>query len=185
MKSTRAPHTWRDNAERFGLVSLALHWLIALLLFWQFGCVLVKIAGGPFSWNLQKEMGFALLMLALLRGIWGIINLKNRPSYEHLATHKAAIGGQVVMYLLMIIVPAIAMLRQAGSGRAFSFLGIEITANTGVTTPWMMAPANFQIAGLSLHDWLGWLLLVLIVGHIVIAFIHHFVWKDGLLNRIR
>ena len=43
----------------------------------------------------------------------------------------------------------------------------------------MIAPAS------ALHSWLGWLLLLLVVGHISMALIHHFVWKDGLINRMR
>lgn len=177
----RAPRTWKDTPTRFGLISMGLHWLMALLLIWQFGCLLVKVLGGPFSWGLHKEVGLVLMVLILIRGVWALMNLKKRPSYAGFTptVRKLAIGGHTLMYLLMIVIPAIALLRQFGSGRAFSFFGIPITENTGVQVQWMIAPAS------ALHSWLGWLLLLLVVGHISMALIHHFVWKDGLINRMR
>lgn len=173
--------TWKDTATRFGLVSLTLHWLMAALIIWQFGCLIVKMAGGPFSWVLHKEIGLILLMLVFIRGLWALMNLKRRPGYDakRPVVAKLAVLGHVALYLLMIVVPALAMMRQYGSGKAFSFFGIPITADTGVQIPWMTAPAS------ALHGLLGWLMLLLIVGHILMSLIHHFVWKDGLLNRMR
>lgn len=37
---------------------------------------------------------------------------------------------------------------------------------------------------MSLHSPIAWFLLVMIVGHVGIALLHHFVKKDGVLQRM-
>jgi cytochrome b561 len=78
-----------------------------------------------------------------------------------------ALLGHVTLYALVFIVPALALLRQYGSGRVFEPLGIPLFPGfEGERIDWMMAPGNL------LHSWLGWLLLALIVGHIGMAYWH-------------
>jgi len=75
-------------------------------------------------------------------------------------------------------VPVLALLRQYGSGRGFTFLGLPLMEKTGERVDWMLAAGNMG------HGLLGWVLLAVIVGHIVMACVHHFGLRDGLLRRM-
>src|SRR5690606_14502485 len=111
----------------------------------------------------------------LLRGVWGLLNIHRRPHKRSLAGALALLG-HLAIYGLMFAVPAVALLRTYGSGRGFSFLGIQIFEQTGVQNAALTAP------GSALHGLLGWVLLAVIVGHVVMAFIHHFALRDDTLR---
>jgi len=169
-----------DRPSGYGLVSRALHWLMALLFIWQFASALLRVAAKDTAiysifWSAHYQLGFALLVLVLLRGAWGFLNLSRRP---HKSGHvgKLAALGHIVIYGLMFAVPALALLRTYGSGRGFSFLGIQIFEQTGVQNAALTAP------GSALHGLLGWVLLAVIVGHVMMAFIHHFALRDDTLR---
>src|SRR5690606_33839797 len=105
-------------------------------------------------------------------------NHRRRPAYAVGTTGRLARLGHVLLYGLMLVVPALALLRQVGSGKAFSAFGIQVSQNTGVKVPWMTAPADL------LHSVLAWCLLALIVGHVVMALVHHFRLRDDTLVRM-
>ncbi|WP_376692942.1 cytochrome b [Wenzhouxiangella sp. EGI_FJ10409] len=158
----------RDNQDTYGRVSRFLHWGMALLLAWQFlsagaHLLLDDTAVEAFFWPTHKPLGFALFALMILRAAWALIHLRVRPP----SVNRLASAGHVALYLLVLLVPALALLRQYGSGRAFEPFGIALMPGfEGERIDWMMAPGNL------LHSWLGWLLLVLIVGHVFMAFWH-------------
>jgi len=114
----------------------------------------------------------------VLRLLWALVERRRRPAYADTLLGRLARIGHVAMYVLMLIVPTLGLMRQYGSGRGFAPWGVALMENTGVRVDWMMAPAN------AVHGTLGWLLLVLIAGHTVMAFVHHFSLKDGTLRRM-
>ncbi|WP_236012258.1 cytochrome b [Marinobacter mangrovi] len=158
----------RDNTERYGQVSRFLHWGMALLILWQFLSAIAHtlIKDTPlesFLWGTHKPMGLLLLVLVVIRALWALSNLANRPA----AINKLAKLGHLGIYLLLLIIPSLALLRQYGSGKPFEPFGVPLFAGfEGEEINWMTAPANL------LHSWLGWLLLLTIIGHIAFV-IHH------------
>ena len=66
----------------------------------------------------------------------------------------------------MLVVPAMGLLRQYGSGRTFEPFGIPLFSGFEGEIAWLVEPGNL------LHGSLAWTLLALIVGHIVMAFWH-------------
>ncbi|WP_165857033.1 cytochrome b [Marinobacter sp. JSM 1782161] len=158
----------RDNAERYGQVSRWLHWGMALLILWQFlsataHALLSDTPVEEFLWATHKPLGFLLLILVVIRALWALSNLSSRPA----SINALAKLGHVGLYGLLFVVPALALLRQYGSGRAFDPFGIPLFAGfEGDEIAWMVEPGNW------LHSWLGWLMLVTIVGHIAMV-IHH------------
>jgi len=156
---------------------------MALLLGWQFLGMFVKITVGrspltAFLVGTHRPVGLLLLALCLLRIFWALYNARRRPDYDIALAGRLARLGHITLYALMLVVPSLALLRQAGSGKEFSFLGIPVSQETGIETAWMMAPANW------LHGLLGWCLLVLVVGHIIMALMHHYRFKDNSLFRM-
>lgn len=174
---------WRDTPTGYGLVTRSFHWSMAALFVWQFATAVIhwidEESGlvDSLFWS-HRTTGFLLLLLVFLRGGWGIANLRNRPGHREGALGAAANLGHLTLYALMILVPALALVRSYASGRGFTWVGIEIVVATGVELGWLREIAN------SLHGPLGWLLLVLILGHVAMSMVHHFVFRDGTLLRM-
>lgn len=174
---------WQDTKNVYGVISRLLHWSMALLLTWQFLGMCVKITVGrsavtAFLVGTHRPVGLLLLALCLLRIFWGLCNAQRRPAYAVALAGRLARLGHIALYVLMFLVPSMALLRQIGSGKAFSFLGIPISQETGIESTWMTLPANW------LHGLLAWCLLALIVGHIIMALAHHYHLKNDSLVRM-
>ncbi|MHB0704259.1 cytochrome b [Roseomonas mucosa] len=174
---------WLDTPARYGLVSRALHWGMALLFAWQFAGMVVKVTAGrtpltAFLVGTHASVGALLFLLILLRGAWGLYNLRRRPPHEPGPLGLAARLGHLALYALMLAVPALALLRQYGSGRAFAPFGIPLWPASGERIEALVAPAN------TAHGLLAWTLLALIGGHIAMVLLHRFLWRDGVLARM-
>ena len=108
-------------------------------------------------------MRLLLIILVVIRGLWSIYNRGHRPP----SLNVPAQLGHLALYFLMVLIPLLALLRQYGSGRRFDPLGIPLMPGSeGEEIEWLTIPGNL------LHSWLGWLLMLMIVGHIVMVFIH-------------
>ncbi|MHA8045528.1 cytochrome b/b6 domain-containing protein [Roseomonas mucosa] len=81
-----------------------------------------------------------------------------------------------MLYLLMILVPGLALLRQYGSGEPFTPYGIPVMSGFEGKIAWMTAPGDL------LHSFLGWVLLALILGHVAMALVHRYAWHDDVLG---
>ena len=155
-----------DHPDGYGIVSRVLHWLMAVLLAWQFTSAASRqfLPDTPiedFFWASHTSLGLLLLILVLVRGAWAIANWGKRPDSGLLAGF-----GHLVLYLMMIAIPTLALLRAYGRGRGYSAFGIQI-----------FSPRDQEIEALvelgnAWHGLLGWTLLALAVGHITMAFVH-------------
>ncbi|XYD11867.1 cytochrome b (plasmid) [Methylobacterium sp. NMS12] len=173
---------WRDTPQRYGLVSRGFHWLMAVLFAWQFAGALLYVGIGDtaltrFVGGSHFTLGFTLFVLVLLRGVWGLANLSRRPPHPG-RLGRAAVVGHGVIYGLMIVVPALALLRQYGSGKPFTPYGIPVMPGRDSKIAWMMVPGDL------LHHWLAFILLAIVLGHIAMAVLHRVLWKDEVLARM-
>jgi cytochrome b561 len=171
-----------DHAYGYGLVSRFFHWGMALLLLWQvtsaaLHAVLDDTAITDFFFSFHFSNGVLLLSLTVLRGIWGLINLPRRPAHSG-GLERLAAAGHVAMYALLIVVPTIALIRAYGSERPFSALGIEFFAGQPAKIEWMSNLGN------DWHGFFGWILFALIAGHIAMAFVHTYAWKQPMIARM-
>lgn len=157
-----------DSTERYGTVSRFLHWSMAVILAWQFASaaahwLLEDTEVERFLWGTHKVVGTLLIGLIVVRALWSLYNRGHRPPSLDIMAQL----GHLAMYALMLTVPLLALVRQYGSGRSFTPLGIPLVPGfEGESIDWMTAPGNL------LHSWLGWLLLIMIVGHVAMVFIH-------------
>ncbi|HLR86286.1 MAG TPA: cytochrome b [Wenzhouxiangella sp.] len=168
-----------DAGRRYGFAGRALHWGMALLLGVQFLSVLSRVllkdtAIEAFLWPLHKPNGFLLLVLVIVRIIWALASMKSRPP----AVSTFSKAGHAAMYALVLIIPTLALLRQYGSGRAFSPFGLPLFPGFEGRVEWMMKPASL------FHGWLGWALLALIAGHVFMAFWHRGRGRSDVFRRM-
>ena len=157
----------KDSIHKYGVMSRAFHWAMALLFFWQLSAVFVhKIAKDSALDELMgathKTVGLLVIILIVLRTAWALTQLKRRPPELNLASKLGHIG----LYTLMIVMPLVALLRQYGSGRAFEVLGLTIFEASDRKIQWMID------LGSTLHSNLAWLLFAAIAGHITMVIVH-------------
>lgn len=172
-----------DRPERYGVISRALHWGMAALFLLQFASAAARW-GLPREnglrealWSYHVPLGITLFILVLLRGVWGLINLNRRPSHAGTMGQMAK-SGHAVLYGLMILIPGVRILAAAGSERGLSYLGMTIFTPREAEIPWTQVAAEW-------HGEMGWILLLVILGHITMAVgWHHLVQRDATLTRM-
>jgi cytochrome b561 len=171
-----------DTPQRYGRVSRGFYWLMAALFTWQFAGALLYVATGDNAvtrlvGGSHFTLGFTLFVLVLLRGAWGLANLARRPPHPG-RLGRAAVTGHLLIYALMVVVPGLALLRQYGSGKPFTPYGIPLMPGRDDKIAWMVAPGDL------LHHWLAFTLLAVLVGHVVMAFLHRKLRKEDVLARM-
>lgn len=169
-----------DTKERYGRITRGFHWIMAVLIGWQLLKFGDRIAEGE-HWIGQAlvpwhvSIGVLLFVLIALRIIWAIKQSDNRPEQDP-ATALLVKTGHFLLYAAMLLMPLTGVLLMLGNGYGLTAFGIQLAAK-GEEIPWAAAVG-------SLHSPLAWLLLVMVVGHIGMALLHHFVRRDGVLQRM-
>lgn len=176
---------WRNSPHRFGLVSILLHWLVALAVFGLFGLGLWMVSLDYYSpWyrtapDLHKGIGILLFLVMLLRLLWRFLS----PPPAALASHGpltrlGSIAGHGLLYLGLFALMISGYLISTADGRPIDVFG------------WFQVPALFtgipnqeDIAG-TVHEYLAWALVALAVVHALAALKHHFIDRDATLARM-
>ncbi len=168
------------STKRYGRVSRILHWGMALLIGWQLLKFFDRIAEGEHwvgatlvPWHVS--IGTLLLLLVALRIAWAVKQQQNRSEQDP-ATALLAKAGHFLLYAGMVLMPVTGILIMLGKGYGLTAFGVELAAKGGAV-PWMASIG-------SLHSPIAWLLLIMIVGHIGMALLHHLVKKDRVLLRM-
>jgi cytochrome b561 len=176
---------WRNSPSNYGLVSVVMHWSVAVLVFALFGLGVWMVDLGYYNnWrqtapNLHKSFGLLLFALMLLRVLWRFCSptpaaLSNYSRFTRLAAklvHNLLLLG---LFALMIA----GYLISTADGRGISVFG------------WFEAPALFgafsdqeDIAG-GVHKYLAWGLVICAGLHALAALKHHFIDRDRTLKRM-
>lgn len=170
-----------DSKERYGGITRLLHWGMGLLIVWQFMKFFDRINEGEHwvgenlaSWHIS--IGSVILVLIVLRMLWAASQKNNRPEQDP-ATAFLVKAGHGLLYLGMLLLPITGLMIMIGNGYGWSPFGIQLVAGNGPEISWMATLG-------SVHSLIAWVLLILVVGHVGIALLHHFVKKDGVLKRM-
>jgi len=169
----------KDTEERYGSITRFFHWSMALLISWQFLKFFDRIADGEHwvgqtlvPWHIS--IGTLLLFLVAARLIWARTQDARPAQQADMAFLVKA--GHGLLYAGMALLPITGVLTMIGGGHGWTAFGIELVAS-GEEIPWMASLG-------SLHSPIAWLLLILVVGHIAMALLHHFVRKEEVLQRM-
>lgn len=171
----------KDSARRYGGITRLLHWIMALLIGWQFLKLGDRIHDGEHwigqtlvPWHIS--IGGLLLVLIVLRLLWARGQRQQRP--QHVGPTALLVKvGHGLLYASMLLMPIAGILLMLGNGYGLKVFGLQLVAKTGVEIGWMASLGR-------LHSPLAWLFVILVVGHIGAALFHHFVQKDDTLKRM-
>jgi cytochrome b561 len=170
--------------DRYSLPAIALHWLLALALLGMLGLG-AYMAGLPLSparlklYNWHKWAGICILVLSALRLLW---RLAHRPPADlpmPAWQSRAAHATHWALYALFFAVPLAGWAYSSAAGFPVVLFGLWqlpdfVSANRGLAE-----------AIKPLHGTLAWALATLAALHVLAALKHHFVDRDGLLQRMR
>ncbi|EZQ19580.1 cytochrome b [Halopseudomonas bauzanensis] len=175
----------RNSQQRYGLVAIVLHWLVALAVIGLaiLGLWMTDLSyyspyyrSAPF-WH--KSIGITLAAVLVLRLLWRWGN----PRPAHLPNHKRweiSVAGVVhgLLYLLLLVIVVSGYLISTATGQGISVFGwFEIPASiTGL-------PSQADRAG-AVHYWVAIAVLGLAALHALGALKHHFLDRDDTLRRM-
>lgn len=174
---------WRNDADRFGSVSRAIHWTMAVLILAQVALGLriadmVPALSTLWLYGLHKTLGLIALALVLARIVWHRISPPPRPLGEPKAWKTiAARAAHAVLYVLMLAIPLSGWI-------ASSATGIDVVIFGSLVLP-PIAPVSetWETAGFAVHDVLGKLLMAVVLLHVAGA-LKRAMAGDGTLGRM-
>ena len=174
----------KNTTESYGAVTQLLHWIMFLLIVWiiTVGFVMTDMENGPDKFQLygmHKTTGVIILFLVVLRIIWKQLNTSPLlPNTLDEWQKYAARAGHVLLYALMVSMPLSGWAMSSAAGFAVSVFG-------WFTLPNIVAPNKELLAAFrELHEIGAYLFIITILLHITAALLHHFYYRDNVLQRI-
>lgn len=171
-----------SEQDRYGAVSQAFHWLMAVV-------VLIAFLYGPggselrvyspqrdFDRQLHETLGLTIFALAFLRLAWRMV--ARRPDPPAIPRWMDLLSKVVwgLLYLLFFLLPITAIAGAWLEGHPLTLLGsIEVA-------PWIAKNHDWGVRIATLHAWIGDAIMWLAGVHAAAAIFHHVVLRDGVLE---
>lgn len=161
-----------NSPKEYGLVSKAIHWLMALLL-------ILLIGAGIYMGQLPKEdparlqifathksLGVLALALVVLRMLW--LRISKAPALPRAFSVREQFlvnGLQTLLYLLMLLVPVAGYTMSVAAGHPVAFFGLHLPN---------LVNENKDVAGIAhqFHVALAFAMAAVILAHIAGALKH-------------
>lgn len=176
--------TYGTRTDHYPATSKLLHWLVAV-------CVLTtapvaiamgRVNPGPTQdtlFNLHKSLGVLILTLMILR-------LINRlvvgapiadPDIEPWQKTVSSIV-HTSLYALLLAMPIVGYIANSAFGATTPFFGL-------FNLPPIVAKNDALSTQLfTIHRWVGWLVILLVLMHVGAALYHYFIRRDNVLPRM-
>ena len=171
-----------NSYSKYGLLAKLFHWItfIALLAQVPFGFYLV---GLEFSdqrielENIHILIGIAVFYITLFRLIWKFFNPGPTES-KSFFKGQVLIGkvNHLMLYLSIFAITISGMLKKLYMGETLNFFFFKYGFEKD---NFLLADAFYEV-----HIYANYLLLTLVTLHILAVVVHHFVFKDKILNKI-
>lgn len=172
------------DPSRYTRPAIALHWLIALIVFVSFpvGLYMADLPLSPTKLKLysyHKWAGVTVFALALLRVWWRATHTApampaSMPRWQQALAH----GTHHLLYLLLFAVPLSGWLMSSAKGFQTVYFGV-------LPIPDLLAK-NMELGERIevVHMLLNYTMAALVAAHVVAALKHHFVDRDDILARM-
>tara|TARA_B100000900_G_C20467474_1_gene669902 strand:+ start:396 stop:935 length:540 start_codon:yes stop_codon:yes gene_type:complete len=169
-----------NDEQRYGLISIIFHWLMALIIIATF------VLGLNLKHNFQyyyevlaihNSLGITIFILAILRVGWKYVNIKPSPMQNKPILMKIATLTHILFYIIFFILPISGYLLTNLQGDDVLFYGF-------ILPEFIEQNRDLKYYTHIVHDYVGNLLLILFSLHVLGAMYHHLVKKDNTLRRI-
>jgi cytochrome b561 len=171
-----------DDRVRYDPVAMSLHWATVCLVLANF---LLAETWESFARPTRHVMiaahmslGILLAAAVLTRIVWRLIPSHRTPPALAGLLGLAARAVHGLLYGLLLAQATLGFLLRWSGGEAMSFFGLPIPP------PFARWPKPAQHLVGDLHEWIGWTIIIVALGHAGMALYHHFVVKDRVLFRM-
>lgn len=176
--------TLRNTVDRYGSVSIGLHWLTLVILIGVYACInltdLYPKGSEPRealkTWHFMLGLTVLLLVaLRLLNRLLGKSPVVSPPLPRWQQRLASAI--HFALYALMFAMPILGWLLLSAAGKPIPFFGAQLPA---------LLAENKDLAGQlkEIHETIGTIGYFLIGAHALAALFHHYVTRDNTLVRM-
>jgi cytochrome b561 len=176
--------TMRNTTERYGTLSIGLHWVMVLLLIAVYACINLsgEFPKGSYARDALKTwhfmLGLSVLVLVLLRLAVTLASPTPRivPSLSKWQ-HLSAKVMHVALYVLMVCLPIAGWLILSANGKPIPFFGLHLPALLG---------ENKELGKLikEVHETGATVGYFLIGLHAAAGLYHHYFLRDNTLLRM-
>ena len=171
-----------NSFSKYGLLAKLFHWITFVILIAQipFGFYLVGLEFSDRRIDLENIhilIGITVFYITLIRLIWKFFN--SSPT-EGNSFFKGQIliakANHFFLYLSIFTITISGILKKLYMGEKLNFLFFS----------YGFKKDNFQLADLyyEVHIYANYLLIVLVALHILAVIVHHFIFKDKILDKI-
>ncbi len=173
------------GGREYGATAIALHWIVAILIFGNLALGLYTVEVLPlspqklrfFSWH--KWIGVTVLILASLRLAWRLghsapaLPATMKP-WEKAAAHVS----HALLYALFFATPLSGWLFSSANGFQTVYLGV-------LPIPDLLEKNRDLAETLKIvHHWIAFMLAGVVAVHVAAALKHHFIDRDDVLARM-
>ena len=171
-----------NSQKEYGLLAKLFHWITFVILIAQipFGFYLVGLEFSDRRIDLENIhilIGITVFYITLFRLVWKFFN--SSPT-EGNSFFKGQIfiakANHFFLYLSIFTITISGILKKLYMGEKLNFLFFS----------YGFKKDNFQLADLyyEVHIYANYLLIVLVALHILAVIVHHFIFKDKILDKI-
>jgi cytochrome b561 len=175
---------WRNSATRYGSLSIALHWLMLLLIAAVYACMELRgnfpkgsdIREGLKTWHFM--LGLCVLALVVFRAAAHFIGVAPRiqpdpPPWQNLSAKLI----HIALYVFMTGMPLLGWLTLSAQGKAVALFGLQLPQLVDQSKSVADWAKQIHEAGSTI----GYFLIGL---HAAAALFHHYVVRDNTLLRM-
>ena len=176
--------SWKNTNQHYGTLSIALHWLMFLLIAAVYATIELRelVPKGSDPREAMKALhfmlGLSVLLLVTLRIYTKVTSATPiiTPGLSPIQDLAAKLG-HLALYGLMIAMPILGWLMLSAAAKPIPFFGLALPALIG---------ENKELAKTlkEIHETIGTLGYYLIAIHVLAALYHHHIRKDNTLTRM-
>ena len=171
-----------DDGTTYDGIAIFLHWATAVLVFANFALGQTWDGFAKPTRVLMEDthMSFGVLLTAVLvaRLAWRWIPGHQVSALEAGWMRLTSKAVHFLLYALLAAEAALGFAFRWGAGRPMEFFGLGIPPLIGE----IAKPLRHDLR--EIHEWIGWAIIVLALIHALAALYHHYVLKDGVLERM-
>ncbi len=176
--------SWKNTNQRYGTLSIALHWLMFLLMVAVYATIELRelFPKGSDPREAMKALhfmlGLSVLLLVILRIYVKVSSATPiiTPGLSPIQDYAAKLG-HLALYGLMIAMPVLGWLILSAAAKPIPFFGLAL--------PPLIAENKELAKSLKeIHETIGVIGYYLIGIHVLAALYHHHIRKDNTLTRI-
>lgn len=176
---------WKNTTDHYGSLSIAMHWLMLLVLVAVYACIELRgfyprgsdLREGLKTWHFMLGLSvFALVLVRLAIRLVSGPPPPVRPTPPMWQQRLAALM-HLALYVFLIAMPLLGWLTLSASGKPIPFFGLQLPALVG--------PDKALAGSLKeIHETIGTAGYYLVGLHAAAALFHHYVSRDDSLQHM-